>query len=215
MVTKTKPEPDLPPEFHIPPQFILQGEAAVSANAYFRSPKQPPGSRAWQLTIRSNASEEDLFNVLNLISMFEQVGIEEDHWTYDIGASATVAAAVAAAPALAGALGPASAGAIGFAPDAPPAGAPAGGSRHQDTTFRAAFIKLHKDGKYWVVASRDNFPKFPVYIDEKALETFLTAVGRTIESLNPVGENPLTAGITAHFERNDSGNPSRVVKLSW
>ena len=195
---KPKPDPvsDVPPE----PVFVQSSvtEAGVSANAYFISPR----GGNWQLTVRSNADEAALYNVLNLIALSEDV-LKEDGWTFkQVGKSSDPAVSAAPAAALPGVGAPVL---PGSAPAAPPT---TGGSKHQDTTFPAKSLKIHGEGQYWTVVSNSNYPKYPTAIPED----ILAAAGIPPDALDATLEYPLP-GWTAVFERNEKGNPKRVVKL--
>lgn len=79
-----------------------------------------------------------------------------------------------------------------------------------DNTFTASrLVKSVVDGKtYWKVAGLDGkFPKFPVAIWDEVIERDLCPMDRLTADSYPLD------GYTATYEKNEKGNPKKVVKL--
>lgn len=106
-------------------------------------------------------------------------------------------------------------------PDLPLAGAPAPApvaaapahatTANSDDTFPCRDLTATMRGgkAYWEIASMKAYPKFPTRVWDEVLK----AAGFASDQLDPTVVYDLS-GYTAHFERNASGNPSKVIKLT-
>lgn len=212
MTIKPKENQANPPQVEPEPETkraVLQvgKESAASANVYVISPLPALGN--YQITVRSHCTAEDIDSLLTNIGRLE-TGLLERGWTFkQVGDSPKKSAGAAPPP-------------KGTPPKAaPPPKGEQKGQGHEnadenDSTFPALELSAEiKGGKvYWQITSARAYPKFATRVWPEVLE----AAGFNVDELDEtVRENPQQVfdldGYTAHFVRNDSGNPSKVVKL--
>ena len=210
--------PDIKPE---PKKAVLQvgKESDASANVFVISP--PPAEGNYQITIRSQATRENIDSLLTNIEYFEKAMLERGWAFKQIGDNSRGKSAPAGAP-------PAKAAAP-QAPAAPPkqerqvpqapapqAPAPQAGPRNFSFERGSPYVpcdRLMADVKegtpYWEITSARKFPGYPTRVWPEVINEHFD-----FESLDPYhpGGYDLT-GYVAEFSCNKSGNPAKVIKL--